>query len=287
MGKITSFKGSVLNVLWCLALLSALFISSYSNAASTKKALPPSSATSKLPSITSVPNATITIAAIEDPPRTSMYLPDQGELIYLLQAIAREAEYELEVKFMSWKEALNGILFDPEINAMVGMYFSALRNEMVLFSAPITLDKIGFAHRIDFEFKWENLTDLTSYKIGLVAGYSYEDKFDQLAFSKRLDTEFYPDDESLLTALINGKIQLAAISERNYDYLLQRPEISKLSHKLVFHPKLLTERRLHIALKRNDNHETIRVRLNNAINKVNLEQLIQNYWLQLKPQTHI
>lgn len=109
------------------------------------------------------------------------YYHEEGRNGYITE-VAREAfkavGYELTVEFRPWKRVLAKAA-DGESDGILGAFYEAERENDFIFSDPVGSVQIVFFRRsADGDIPYESLEDLTGYRIGTIAGYTYSPAFD-------------------------------------------------------------------------------------------------------------
>ena len=151
----------------------------------------------------------VTLAATEYPPYYGELLPNQGVITEIVREAFKHAGYEVKVKFLPWKRALE-MTRQGEFNALFTAWYREKREQWFGFSDPLPIaNEIGFYKRKDRNISYRTLEDLRPYKIGIVRGYSNPLEFEQA----KLDTEEVTEDRLNIQKLAVGRIDLALIDK--------------------------------------------------------------------------
>jgi polar amino acid transport system substrate-binding protein len=160
------------------------------------------------PSIASAPKQVI-LATTEYPPYYGELLPNQGVITEIIREAFKHAGYEVKIKFLPWKRALE-MTRQGEFNALFTAWYRKEREQWFGFSDPLPIvNEIGFYKRKDRKVSYRTIEDLQAYKIGIVRGYSNPAEFDRA----KLDTEEVTEDRLNIQKLAVGRIDLALIDK--------------------------------------------------------------------------
>jgi polar amino acid transport system substrate-binding protein len=160
------------------------------------------------PSIAAVPKQA-TLAATEYPPYYGELLPNQGVITEIIREAFKHVGYEVKIKFLPWKRALE-MTRQGEFDALYTAWYREEREQWFGFSEPLPIaNVIGFYKRKDRKISYRTLEDLRPYKIGIVRGYSNPVEFEQA----KLDTEEVTEDRLNIQKLAVGRIDLALIDK--------------------------------------------------------------------------
>lgn len=135
----------------------------------------------------------------------------------LVKMIALEAGYDLVWQYLPYGASYDLVRSGKALLSFP--YFKTdKRAEEVVFSAPAlkVVNQLYYnrQHRAATDFS----ADLSGYKMGQVAGYSYGEKLDQLLGNAQV----YASERSAITALLNNQIDILPITEEVADATLER-----------------------------------------------------------------
>jgi len=151
----------------------------------------------------------VMLATTEYPPYYGELLPNQGVITEIIREAFRHAGYEVKIKFLPWKRALE-MTRQGEFNALFTAWYREDREQWFGFSDPLPIaNEIGFYKRKDRKISYRTIEDLRPYKIGTVRGYSNPAEFDK----SKLDTEEVTEDRLNIQKLAVGRIDLALIDK--------------------------------------------------------------------------
>lgn len=135
----------------------------------------------------------------------------------LVNLIALEAGYQLDWKYFPYQASYD--LVKNKRALLSYPYFKTeARSREVLFSDPV----FKVTSQIYFNRQYQNADqfkkDLTGYRIGKVAGYSYGEQLDKLLNN----AVAFPSERSAIAGLLNHQIDLLPITEEVADATLER-----------------------------------------------------------------
>jgi polar amino acid transport system substrate-binding protein len=160
------------------------------------------------PSMASEPKQVV-LATTEYPPYYGELLPNQGVITEIIREAFKHAGYEVKIKFLPWKRALE-MTRQGEFNALFTAWYREEREQWFGFSDPLPIaNEIGFYKRKDHKISYRKIEDLRPYKIGTVRGYSNPAEFDK----EKLDTEEVTEDRLNIQKLALGRIDLVLIDK--------------------------------------------------------------------------
>ena len=146
---------------------------------------------------------TINLAATEYPPFYGADLEGNGFMTELIIEAFARVDYDVTVKFLPWKRALEGTKAGKH-DGLFTVWYRAEREEWFVFSDPLPANEIGFYKRKDRDISYRDYDDLKPYSIGVVRGYASPPGFDEAG----LKTSLANDDEQNLKKLQKGRVDL-------------------------------------------------------------------------------
>ncbi|WP_160797410.1 transporter substrate-binding domain-containing protein [Shewanella insulae] len=149
------------------------------------------------------------------PPFYSPYLPSQGVIYHLAQAVFQHAGYPMSHRYYPFARA-KAMMKKGDADVILGVWHRPSREEWIAFSAPLLSVNIVFYKRIESQIAFETMADLSRYRIGIGRGYA-----NPVAFQNaNLKTEDASSDKVNLKKLLAGRIDLVLISEDVAQYLI-------------------------------------------------------------------
>jgi len=168
----------------------------------------------------------ILLAATEYPPYYGAKLHNQGVITEIIREAFKRSGYEVEIRFLPWKRALEATR-RGEFDALFTAWYRENRTQWFDFSDPLPIaNQIGFYKRVNRHIAFRSIEELRPYKIGIVRGYSNPVDFDQAG----LDTEAVTDDRLNMKKLAAGRIDLVLIDRVIGQYIIDTdlPESANL-----------------------------------------------------------
>jgi polar amino acid transport system substrate-binding protein len=189
-----------------------------------------------------------TLVTVNFPPYYAEEMLNGGWISEIVKAALEDRGYEVEIRFMEWKKALDDTQ-NGYYDALLGAYFTRERAEHYYFSAPIAQTRTGFFRRKDVKIRFKELEELKHFKIGVVEGYATSKDFDAADYFEKVKVSNL--DEGL-KMLYNEEIDLMADSRAVGKYRLKilENEISGISKKIKFIRPVLAMNKLYVAVSK-------------------------------------
>lgn len=216
---------------------------------------------------------TFQLATLYWPPYTGQELPGRGlSSMIVRNALQAEGVAFLPI-FYPWRRVTSSFNKDPSIIGYYPEYKAPELERRYLFSDPIGNSPLGFAYVLGNEFDWEDLADLSRFEIGVVAGYVNEQQFDTMVQREELSVIQANDDLTLLRLLIAGRIDAAVIDQQVMHYLVGTDkDLAQHAGQLLFHPKHLDNKSLHVVFPRTEEGARALQKLNSGLKRFNVGQ---------------
>ena len=151
---------------------------------------------------------TINLAATEYPPYYGKDLENHGFMTELVVEAFARVDYDVTVKFLPWKRALESTKTGKH-DGLFTVWYREEREEWFVFSDPLPANELGFYKRKDRDISYQNYDDLKPFSIGVVRGYASPPGFDDAG----LKTSLANDDEQNLRKLQKGRVDLVLIDK--------------------------------------------------------------------------
>ncbi|MFZ6863336.1 substrate-binding periplasmic protein [Undibacterium sp. Ji67W] len=174
-----------------------------------------------------------------------------------------------------------------------GWTHSPERDAKLLYSAkPIYFLKIVFFQRSNEEFKWEHLTDLSPYNIGITQGNYYSSEFSALTASGKLKIDPAPSDISNFRKLLLGRIDLFPIDHDVGLYFLKNNFSVEEQRRIKFQNKAISIVPVYLVVRRTlPNAKEFITRFDQGFQQLSdsgqLERMIDAYKTQLATSTEV
>ena len=171
----------------------------------------------------------------DSPPFSSASLPGQGITIRVIREALRRAGYELEVVFYPWKRAWSEAVANERLDGTAYWFRAEWRERDFHYSAPLISERYVFFHLKSNPLPaWEQLSELSSQRLGATLAYTYNHVFREHAARGMLNVEWVHSDEINFRKLLRGRIDAFPLGILVGYYLLHTRfpagEVAKVSH---------------------------------------------------------
>lgn len=212
------------------------------------------------------------------PPYSGQTLLDQGATVEVVRQALGAMGYQLEVDFYPWSRAVH-LAADPKsrYHGYFPEYYSESVNYDFVYSDPIGYGPLGFAQRRGEDIRWESLTDLDRFTLGVVRGYVNTKELDGLIAQRTLRASEAQNDTSNLMKAAYGRIDLAVVDENVMRYLLKNdPDLAPVGGDLTFNPTPLDMKSLYVCFNRQ--HKGLADVLNQGLAKIDVRKIQRDYF---------
>lgn len=145
-------------------------------------------------------------------PFVSQELENYGPLAEVSSTAFGRVGYVMVLKFMPWKRAVSDVA-EGRYGGLLGAYFTEERAKLFLYSRNIIgKAETGIITNIDSEIPFNQLTDLSAYKIGLLRGIEISEEFNQ--HKNQLNLVTVTTEASLIRMLREGRVDMLAGSKQ-------------------------------------------------------------------------
>ncbi len=209
------------------------------------------------------------LLTLEWPPYTGIKEPDGGTVTRLVKsAFAAEGD-DTRIGYFSWRRALQLPRTDRRFAAIYPMYYAKDRESRCYFSEPIGYSPVGLAERRQRPLRWQQLTELAPYTIGVVNGYVNSPEFDALVQAGKLKVLASENDEQNLKQLLNKRVDAVVIDHNTFHYLDQgQTRVRGMSRQLQLNGRLLIKHPLYMCFPRDDEGLALREQFNRGLRLV-------------------
>lgn len=203
-------------------------------------------------------NKIVRLTSLEWPPFSSESQKDGGAAAAVTRAAFAAVGYSVEVTFYPWNRAVALAKDGSDFQGYFPEYAGPDVAKDFILSTPLGTSPLGFAERVAAPVNWNSLDDLKSMPIGVVDGYVNTDDLDARIASGALHADKATSDLINLKKLLAERIDLAVIDQAVLSDLLRgSPELKTTSGKLRFNPKILEDKTLHIAFRKDAKGEAL------------------------------
>ena len=220
--------------------------------------------------------------SLEWPPYSGAALRGQGASVAVARAAFEVMGYELQVDFFPWARTVG--LAKSEGSRYHGYfpeYYSADIEQEFLFSDPMGTGPLGFAQQAVRPIIWNELDDLSNYKIGVVRGYVNTEELDKRIADGRIKAEPVVADVDNIKKLSVGRLDLAVIDPNVFDYLLtHKPELKRSKGLVTINSKILENKELFLCFKNTEEGRELRAIFNQGLKKIDIEAIMNDFLKQ-------
>jgi len=166
---------------------------------------------------------TIILTTLDWQPYIGQDLPNYGYVYQIVKKIYEQRGYKVVIKFYPWARTMQ-LAASGEIDGYFPEYYNEDLKKDFYFSDPYPGGPAGFYGRKDINYKFKTQYDmkdfhaLTSYRIGIVRGYTNTKYFDSANYLQKEETT---DDLSNLKKLYYNRVQLIFIDPNVANYLIR------------------------------------------------------------------
>ena len=179
------------------------------------------------------------------PPYYGKELRNGGVLTEIVVESLKRVGYDVEIKFVPWKRALEGAKAG-KYDGLFTLWYREEREEWFVYSDPISpASETGFYKRTDKDISFETFEDLKPYTIGVGRGYATPPGLDEAS----LKTSLAKDDEENLRKLHKGRVDLALTDKLVAKYIIDS-RIPDAAPDLKWLPPTLHVETNHFAISR-------------------------------------
>jgi len=201
------------------------------------------------------------------PPYVDQERKDKGAMVRLIRAVFAEAGYRTEFVFYPWdRNALN--LQQGSLDAILPYSCTAARRSFSHCSEPVVRGEVVLFHRREFDFDWQQIDDLRTFRIGTTLGYSYGQPFDKASRDGRLQVLQNGKEATNFRLLELGRIDLHP-QDRAVGYaMLQRLFSAPVRAHITHHPRSLSTESLHVLFRKDNARGTeLRMAFNRSLRR--------------------
>ena len=222
------------------------------------------------------------LTSLSWPPYADPQLPQQGASIAVARAAFAAVGYELVVDFYPWSRAV--YLAGDEGSEYAGYfpeYFSQAISQEFIFSDAMGSGPLGLVQNAAKPLLWQNLADLTHFRIGVVKDYVNTREFDALVAANVLQVAEVLTDKSNIQKTAYLRIDGAVIDRNVLEFSLKTdPELQPLAGKVSFNERLLENKQLYVCFKKS-RPEVARL-FNEGLQKIDAAKIQADYLAGLK-----
>jgi polar amino acid transport system substrate-binding protein len=214
----------------------------------------------------------IRLTSLDWPPYTGQALPHGGATTTTVRAALAAEGVGLEVEFFPWSRAVALIKRPSRFTGYFPEYMSEEIGQNCWLSDPIGSGVVGFAQLGERPIQWTTMDDLTPQRIGVVQDYVNSPELDLRIAQNKLVVDIARDDAHNLRKLLAGRVALAVVDQRVFDYLMHHdPQLRQHRDKLVLNERPLETKELFICFRRDPEGERARDLVNAGLRKIGVD----------------
>lgn len=187
---------------------------------------------------------TFTVAAGEWPPFIGKKINHNGIVGSIISESFANEGMDIGYAFYPWKRAMEQAKKGDD-DATAPWSMTEQRNKDFYFSEPIIEEVNILLHRKDSTLKWNDITDLSQYKIGGTIGYFYGKEFEEAEKNKTLQVQRTNKDITNLKKLLAGRVDIFVV-EKNVANAMINKLTAQQKSELVMNEKPLNTRNLYL-----------------------------------------
>lgn len=162
---------------------------------------------------------TVTISSGEYPPWTGAKLPHHGYVNHIISESFASVGIHVEYIYLPWKRAFEAAK-NGEYDATSYWFESSERRDRMLFSDPVIQNRNVFFQRSeDKPIKWQQLNDLSGYRMSATIGFTYTEEFHEAIAKRELQVTMVPTDLQNIKMLMSKRVDLVATDEMSGFYM--------------------------------------------------------------------
>ncbi|QIR14409.1 substrate-binding periplasmic protein [Shewanella aestuarii] len=227
----------------------------------------------------SVRAETLTLTTLEWPPFTGEQLAGKGIITQIIRRSLNSQGHELTSQILPWNRAVRMVITGKS----TGYYPEyKLESDNYIFSDPIGESPIGIVERKSNPIKWQQVSDLNPYTMGVISGYVNTDEIDLMIKDGRQKFDVANHEKQSILKLAAKRVDLIIIDLNVYQYLKNDPDIAKVIDLLQVNDKVIANKSLHIAFENSPEGDKWNNIVNQGLKQLQVQQIIDAYLDQAK-----
>lgn len=167
-------------------------------------------------SVKVVANAeTLKLATVEWPPFYSSSLPENGFYSALTKEIFKRAGYDIQIKFLPWKRALESAR-NGSYDGLLGAYFSEDRAKDFVYTEEVANNDEVFVQKKGKGITYSTINDLKAFKIGGMRGGAQVEELKKMGFNIDEAANSIPNMQKLAA----GRLDLIIVGKQEFNFQL-------------------------------------------------------------------
>lgn len=199
------------------------------------------------------------------PPYTGEALPYGGESTRILRSIFEREGIPVEVGYVPWPRAMT-MFQQQQVDILYPVYPERAGQDGCLLSVAYQTTSLSLVERRDTPLRWNLLSDLEAYTLGVVRGYANSPGVDALIRAHRLKVESDGSDATNIRKVAAGRIDGAFIDPQVYRYMMEQDvSLQPLRDLVHLGGKSVALRTLHACFQDTEQGRHLRDIFNRAI----------------------
>ncbi|MGB9991246.1 substrate-binding periplasmic protein [Massilia sp. SM-13] len=220
----------------------------------------------------------VRFAGEEWPPFVTPSLPEHGLSSAIMQAVFAKTGRSVQIDYFPWKRTMELGLHDPRYAGFLAVWRTPEREKLCHFSAPVGNTLTVIAHLRDTLVAADDVRDLANYRVGTVAGYANDERFEKLVQQKKIVVEEGVNDETNVRKLLMRRFPVIVIERRVLQYLLSSGRFSDADRvRIAINDTLFKERPVHLCFKRTPEGLALQRAFNEAARQLDTDKLERDY----------
>jgi polar amino acid transport system substrate-binding protein len=217
------------------------------------------------------------LTSLDWPPFSGESQKDKGAAVAVVQAAFAAVGYKVDVAFYPWNRAVALVKDGGDFQGYFPEYAGADVEKDFILSAPLGSSPLGFAELAASPVTWNSLDDLKTKKIGVVDGYVNTDDLDARIAKGELHADKANSDLTNLKKLLAERIDLAVIDRAVMNDLIRTtPQLKESADKLRFNGKILEDKTLHIAFRKDAKGEAMAKAFAEGLAKIDAKAILSS-----------
>lgn len=195
----------------------------------------------------------ITISSGEWAPHFSSRLPGGGRLSQVVTESFALEHIDVEYKYFQWSKSLM-LAETGVVDASIGWIYSVEREQLFLYSDPLSINKDVFLYLANRKINWEKISDLHGLKIGVIDSFYYGQEFEQAEISGEITVIRNKSEQQNFRLLLSGQIDLTIGEESVIQRIMQRLLSPSELKSIKIHPTALREQDIYLLISQKASH---------------------------------
>lgn len=205
-------------------------------------------------------------ATLNWPPYTARDLAGGGFLSEIVREAFAAIDEPVTIDFLPWNRAIARAKHGARSTVAYFPGYHCKHTDGFVPSRPFAHAPLGFAERSADPIAWEDLDDLTDYRIGIVVGYANTEAFDARVRAGDIEVVTAADDVENLQRLLDGRVDAAVVDREVMKHILSTdPRFEGRHEALRMNERLLKVQGLHLCFPDTEDGRALRDRLDAAL----------------------